>query len=49
MKLARIVVREESVGRWMKDDGKHMFDFFRDPMAEHGYGEAPSHGDSGES
>ena len=49
MKLARIIVREESVGRWKNDDGNHMFDFFRDPMAEHGYGEAPCQGDPGES
>ena len=37
MKLARIIVREESVGRWERDAGRHMFDCFREPMAEHGY------------
>jgi len=37
MPLARIVVRPESVGRWKTADGRFMFDFFRDSMAESGY------------
>ena len=33
-------VREESVGRWKRDAGRHMFECFRKPMAEHGYAPA---------
>lgn len=36
--LARIVVREESIGRWKTDeDPLHSFDFLESPMAEQGY------------
>jgi len=37
MKLARIIVREESVGRWERDTGQHMFECFAEPMAQYGY------------
>jgi hypothetical protein len=37
MKLAKIEVRPESVGRWKTDTGVHMFDFFREEMQRHGY------------
>ncbi len=40
MKLARIIVREASVGRWREDTGRHMFECFREPMMEYGYAPA---------
>ncbi len=39
LKLARIMVRPDSVGRWRQDAGRHYFDFFRAPMLESGYTE----------
>ena len=35
--LARIVVREDSVGRWRTDPEQCHFDFFNQPMKEQGY------------
>jgi len=37
MKLAKIPVRPEAVGRWKTDEGTHDFDFLEQPMAEYGY------------
>lgn len=38
IQLAKIVVREESIGRWKTDeDSLHSFDFLESPMAEQGY------------
>ena len=37
IKLAKIEVRPESVGRWKTDDGVNDFDFLADAMDEHGY------------
>ena len=37
MKLGRVVVRPEPIGRWKTDRQPHMFDFFRQPMVENGY------------
>lgn len=37
MKLARIIVRPESVKRWPDDDGVNYFDFFAPAMREYGY------------
>jgi len=37
MKLARIIVRPESVERWPQDDGVNYFDFFAPAMREYGY------------
>ena len=37
--LARIVVREDSVGRWKTDKNQHYFDFFWDAMIETQYTE----------
>jgi hypothetical protein len=38
MRLARIIVQPETVGRWKKDQGVHDFDFLSDSMKRHGYG-----------
>jgi hypothetical protein len=40
MPLARIPVRPETVGRWRRDKGRHMFPFFKEDVAAHGYEEA---------
>jgi hypothetical protein len=37
MKLAKIAVRPEAVGRWKTDEGTHDFDFLAPAMAEYGY------------
>lgn len=37
MKLARIIVRPDSVERWKEDDGVNYFDFFAPAMREYGY------------
>ena len=37
IRLARIIVRPDSVGRWRTDREQHDFDFFREAMAEHRY------------
>lgn len=37
IKLAKIEMRPDSVGRYKTDDGVHMFDFFADDMHECGY------------
>ena len=37
MPLARIIVREDPVGRWQSDTEQHDFDFFQEAMAEQGY------------
>ena len=37
IRLARIIVRRESIGRWKTDNGEHNFDFFRDALAAHDY------------
>jgi len=37
IKIARIEMRPDSVGRWKKDSGKYMFDFFAEDMKECGY------------
>ncbi|NKB68038.1 MAG: hypothetical protein GKR89_13335 [Candidatus Latescibacteria bacterium] len=39
MKLGRIIVRPDPIGRWKTDDQPHMFDFFRQAMVENGYTE----------
>jgi len=36
-KLARIIVRRDSIERWKLDDGVNYFDFFAPAMAEYGY------------
>ncbi len=36
-KPAKVKVRTDSVGRWKTDSGNHMFDFFKEDMAECGY------------
>lgn len=36
-KLARIIVRPDSVDRWKLDDGVNYFDFFEPAMREYGY------------
>jgi hypothetical protein len=38
VKMAKIEMRPDSVGRWKKDTGKYMYDFFAADMAECGYG-----------
>ena len=43
IKLARIPVRSDPVGRWKRDDGVHYYDFWEGAMIEHGY-ELPSAG-----
>ena len=43
LKMARIPVRPESVGRWRKDAHNHLFDFFEPAMREYGY-EMPAPG-----
>ena len=40
--LGRIVVREDSIGRWKIDEEVHMFDFFAEAMAENGYEASPT-------
>ena len=40
--LGRIVVREDSIGRWKTDEEVHMFDFFADAMEENGYEASPT-------
>lgn len=35
--LAKIEARPDSVGRWKKDEGEHMFDFFNDDLVAHNY------------
>ena len=40
--LGRIVVREDSIGRWKTDEEVHMFDFFAEAMAENGYEASPT-------
>jgi len=42
MKLAKIPVRTEPIGRWKKDDGVNYFDFLEPAMKEHGYELSPS-------
>jgi hypothetical protein len=37
MKLARVIVRPEAVGRWKLDQGVHTYDFFAPVLAEYGY------------
>jgi hypothetical protein len=37
IKLARIIVRRDSIERWKLDDGVNYFDFFAPAMAEYGY------------
>lgn len=37
IKLAKIPVRTEPVGRWKRDDGVNYFDFLEPAMREHGY------------
>jgi hypothetical protein len=37
MKLARIPIRKDSVGRWQSDTGTNYFDFFEPAMKEFGY------------
>jgi len=37
IKLAKIPVRTEPIGRWKKDDGVNYFDFLEPAMREHGY------------
>ena len=37
IKLARIVIRRDPVGRWRTDHEQHYFDFFEAAMAEQGY------------
>ena len=37
MRLARIIVRRDAVGRWKKDKGVSYFDFFAPAMAEYHY------------
>jgi hypothetical protein len=37
MKLARIIVRPDSIERWRHDDGINYFDFFEPAMQEYGY------------
>ena len=37
IKMAKIEMRPDSVGRWKTDDGVHMFDFFEQDMLECGY------------
>ena len=39
MKLGRVIVRTDPVGRWKTDRLSHMFDFFRQAMVENGYTE----------
>ena len=40
--LGRIVVREDSIGRWKTDGEVHMFDFFAEAMEEYGYEISPT-------
>lgn len=35
--LARIIMREDSIGRWKTDDGVNYFDFLEPMMREYGY------------
>ena len=35
--LARIIVRDDPIGRWKTDTEQHDFDFFREAMVEQGY------------
>ena len=35
--LARIIVRQDPIGRWRTDTEKHDFDFFSEAMADQGY------------
>lgn len=35
--LARIPMRRDSIGRWKRDKGVHMFDFFEEEMDKFGY------------
>ena len=37
LKLAKIPVRTDPIGRWKKDTGIHYYDFWDSAMAEHGY------------
>jgi hypothetical protein len=37
MRLARIIVRPDAVGRWKHDTGTHYFDFFAGAMKAYGY------------
>ncbi|HQK21328.1 MAG TPA: hypothetical protein PLM66_00355, partial [Candidatus Latescibacteria bacterium] len=37
MKLAKIPVRPEAVGRWKTAEGPHTFDFFEPALVEYGY------------
>ena len=37
LKLARIIVRPDAVGRWKRDQGVNYFDFFAPAMAEYHY------------
>jgi len=40
IKMAKIEMRPDSVGRWKTDTGKYMYDFFAADMAEFGYVES---------
>ncbi|MCL2813364.1 MAG: sulfotransferase [Oscillospiraceae bacterium] len=37
VKMAKIEMRPDSVGRWKKEPGRYMYDFFAEDMAECGY------------
>ena len=37
IRMAKIEMRSDSVGRWKMTDGKYMFDFFAEDMTECGY------------
>jgi len=37
IKMAKIEMRTDSVGRWKTDEGKYMFDFFAEDIKECGY------------
>jgi len=46
IKLAKIPVRSEVVGRWRQDTGTHYYDFFAPAMIEYGY-EVPGYDRNG--
>ena len=37
IKMAKIQMRQDSVGRYKTDEGRHMFEFFKADMLECGY------------
>jgi hypothetical protein len=37
IKMAKIPMRKDPVGRWKNDEGRHMFDFFEEDLIECGY------------